>query len=119
MDLFSLGEPFIPQWNGLNKGSYAKFLIPSGFLIFSVDHYAEVFIFSTESLLGSVSHASSAESVSFKDFPSGMHSTQASRLLPIRVISMTCSYLHIPRMSRICFSSEVARVFPKQIIGMF
>src|SRR4051794_9349788 len=88
----------------LTRGSYAEFLIPNGFLIFLVDHYAEVFMFSTESLLSRVSHASSAESVSFKDFPIGMHPTQASWLLLIRVISMTCSYLHIPRMSRICFS---------------
>src|SRR4051812_507085 len=44
---------------------------------------------------------------------------QASWLLLIRVISTTCSHLHIPSVSRICFSNEVARVFPKQSIGMF
>src|SRR4051812_38861544 len=48
-----------------------------------------------------------------------MRPTQASWSLLTRVISTTCSYLHIPRVSRICFSSEVTRVFPKQLIGMF
>src|SRR4051812_31970357 len=90
-------------------------LSPVDFSSSPVDCYADVFIFPTELFLSRDSCASSAEYLSFKDFPSGMRSTQASEFPPIRVVFMSCPYLHIPRVSRVCFSNEVASVFPQAV----
>src|SRR3954467_12469587 len=65
------------------------------------------------SLLSRGSHASSAESASFEDFPSGILYPLASLSLLTRVIFMTCSYLHIPSVSKIGFPSKVRQDIPQ------
>src|SRR4051812_21422271 len=65
------------------------------------------------SLLSRGSHASSAESASFEDFPSGILYPLASLSLLTRVIFMTCSYFHIPSVSKIGFPSKVRQDIPE------
>src|SRR3954462_7721697 len=67
------------------------------------------------SLLSRGSHASSAESASFEDFPSGILYPLASLSLLTRVILMTCSYLHIPSVSKIGFPSKVRQDIPQAV----